>query len=78
MKATYQSQPNEESVIYIAAKKIGCENEWAKMIKIAAKLESYGYATCHHDEMEMIMLTGDTDFTIAQMKEDYAMARKAA
>ena len=78
MKASYESERNQESIIYIKMAKLNNKKEWCKSISIARKLETYGYEMCHVEQGEYIMICGDTDLTITQMREDYSIAKKEA
>ena len=82
MKATFNSN-KEESAISFEFK----VTESIKAEKIVKLLEEYGYYQSHRETSEYInnepfkifvLMTGDIDMTISQMKEDYSEAKKAA
>jgi hypothetical protein len=73
MKATYENN-SEYSFVYIHIK----STEQEKAMKIAQVLESYRSYEMSHFDSEVVMLTALGNTTIAEMKEDYREAKKAA
>ena len=73
MKATYENN-SEYSCMTISIK----ANELQKVQSVAQVLESFGNWGVSHVDNEMVLLSATHKMTIAEMKEDYREAKKAA
>lgn len=76
MRATYESNQSaksseQESIIWIYHN----EKDSVKASAVAEKMVTFGYVIAYVEANEMVMLCGDGDWTIAQMRGDYREAK---